>query len=107
MAPSAPGKDDGYVPEHIKGILPYVESHYRPRPNREGRAIAGLSMGGFVAVFTGLHQLDTFSEVHSFRGGLASLSKYGFLSFWVLHSGEHDIANLRCALHRTAQIMFP
>jgi Putative esterase len=44
--PSAPGKDDDCTKEYLKDIVPYVESHYRVKPDREDRALAGLSMGG-------------------------------------------------------------
>ena len=35
----------------IKELIPYVESHYRVRNNKEGRGIAGISMGGFGSFY--------------------------------------------------------
>jgi enterochelin esterase-like enzyme len=67
--PSAPGKDDACTQEYLKDVIPYIESHYRVRPNRESRAIAGLSMGGFVVLHTGLPHLDTFSELYVYSSG--------------------------------------
>jgi enterochelin esterase-like enzyme len=67
--PSAPGKDDQCTQEYLKDIIPYVESHYRARPDRADRAIAGLSMGGFVVMNTGLPHLDTFSELFVYSSG--------------------------------------
>ena len=67
--PSAPGKDDDCTREYLQDIIPYVESHYRVRPNRESRAIAGLSMGGFVVMHTGLPHLETFSELYVYSSG--------------------------------------
>ncbi|MEO8662743.1 MAG: alpha/beta hydrolase-fold protein [Bryobacteraceae bacterium] len=67
--PSAPGKDDACTAEYLKDIIPYVDSHYRTQPNREHRALAGLSMGGFVVLHTGLPHLDTFSELYVFSSG--------------------------------------
>ncbi len=67
--PSAPGKDDQCTQEYLKDIIPYVESHYRAKPDRADRAIAGLSMGGFVVMNTGLPHLDTFSELFVYSSG--------------------------------------
>ena len=50
-------------------IIPYVDRHFRTRASREGRALAGLSMGGFVVMHTGLSRLDTFSELYVYSSG--------------------------------------
>ncbi len=68
-APSAPGKDDECTEEYLKDIIPYADSHYRTKANRENRALAGLSMGGFVVMHTGLPHLDTFSELYVYSSG--------------------------------------
>jgi enterochelin esterase family protein len=67
--PSAPGKDDACTQEYLKDIIPYVESHYRAKADRAHRAIAGLSMGGFVVINTGLPHLDAFSELFVYSSG--------------------------------------
>jgi enterochelin esterase family protein len=67
--PSAPGNDDACTQEFLKDIIPWVESHYRTASGREDRAIAGLSMGGFVTMHTGLPHLDTFSEIFVYSSG--------------------------------------
>jgi enterochelin esterase-like enzyme len=67
--PSAPGKDDACTQEYVKDIIPYVDSHYRTKASREYRALAGLSMGGFVVLHTGLPHLDTFSELYVYSSG--------------------------------------
>ncbi|MBL0155944.1 MAG: glycoside hydrolase family 3 C-terminal domain-containing protein [Bryobacterales bacterium] len=67
--PPVPGTDDACTQEYLKDIIPYVESHYRARPGRESRALAGLSMGGFVVMNTGLPHLDTFSELYVYSSG--------------------------------------
>jgi enterochelin esterase-like enzyme len=67
--PSAPGKDDACTQEYLKDIIPYVDSHYRTKASREYRAMAGLSMGGFVVLHTGLPHLDTFSELYVYSSG--------------------------------------
>jgi enterochelin esterase-like enzyme len=67
--PSAPGKDDACTQEYLKDIIPYVDAHYRTTASREYRALAGLSMGGFVVLHTGLPHLDTFSELYVYSSG--------------------------------------
>ena len=67
--PSAPGKDDACTKEYLKDIIPYVDSHYRTKASRDDRALAGLSMGGFVVLHTGLPHLDTFSELYVYSSG--------------------------------------
>ncbi len=67
--PSAPGKDDACTQEYLRDIIPYVDGHYRTQAAREGRSLAGLSMGGFVVMHTGLPHLDTFSELYVYSSG--------------------------------------
>lgn len=67
--PPDPGTDDACSQEYIKCIIPYIDSHYRTKASRENRAIAGLSMGGFVVLHTGLPHLDVFSEIYIYSSG--------------------------------------
>jgi len=50
----------------IKDIIPFIESHYSVKPDRESRTVAGLSMGGGQALNIGLGNLDTFAWVGGF-----------------------------------------
>lgn len=52
--------------ELLKDIIPFVESHYAVRRERESRALAGLSMGGGQALNFGLGHLETFAWVGGF-----------------------------------------
>lgn len=70
--PPVLGQDDACTQEYLKDIIPYVDSHYRTKANRDGRALAGLSMGGFVVLHTGLSHLDTFSELYVYSSGHTS-----------------------------------
>jgi enterochelin esterase family protein len=67
--PPKPGEDDACTKEYLNDILPFVDGRYRTRPNRESRAVAGLSMGGFVVLNTGLTHLETFGELYVFSSG--------------------------------------
>jgi enterochelin esterase-like enzyme len=50
----------------LKDLMPLVDSAYRTIPDREHRAIAGLSMGGGQALQIGLTNLDTFAYIGGF-----------------------------------------
>jgi len=50
----------------LKDLIPFVESKYPVKPNREDRALAGLSMGGGQSLNFGLGNLDTFAWVGGF-----------------------------------------
>jgi enterochelin esterase-like enzyme len=53
----------------IASELPrYVDSHYRAIAARGGRALVGLSAGGYGAVLLALHHLGSFSVVESWSG---------------------------------------
>jgi len=55
---------------HIHQLIPYIDSHYRTVATRSGRAIAGLSMGGFGTLSYAARHPDLFSAAASFSGAL-------------------------------------
>lgn len=54
----------------IQDVIPYVDRHYRTIASRQGRAIAGDSMGGYGAMMLGLKHADMFAAVASLSGTL-------------------------------------
>lgn len=46
----------------------YVDAHYRTIRDRRGRALVGLSAGGYGAVLLAIHHLDDFSVIESWSG---------------------------------------
>jgi enterochelin esterase family protein len=52
----------------IEEVLPQVERQYHVARDRNSRAIAGLSMGGAEAFYTGLNHMDQFAYVGSMSG---------------------------------------
>ena len=54
--------------ELFEDALPLVEERYRVTKEREQRAIAGLSMGGWQSLNVGLNNLDRFAWIGSFSG---------------------------------------
>ena len=51
-------------------IVPYIDLHYNVIRSREGRALAGLSMGGGQTFFTGFRHEELFSSLGIFSSGL-------------------------------------
>jgi enterochelin esterase-like enzyme len=52
----------------IKDLIPMIDATYRTLPDRDHRALAGLSMGGFQAYMIGLSHTDTFASIGGFSG---------------------------------------
>src|SRR5688572_16498516 len=50
----------------IKDIIPFIEAKYSVKPDRESRALAGLSMGGGQSLNIGLANFDTFAWIGGF-----------------------------------------
>ena len=51
-----------YEDMFMQELIPYVDSIYRTRPQREYRAVSGLSMGGQGAMLLAMHHPDLFSS---------------------------------------------
>jgi enterochelin esterase-like enzyme len=49
-------------------LTKYVDSHYRTIANRAGRAIVGLSAGGYGATILGIHHPAEYSVIESWSG---------------------------------------
>ena len=47
----------------VHDLIPTIDASYRTIPDREHRAMAGLSMGGMQSLFIALRHLDTFAYV--------------------------------------------
>lgn len=61
---------DKYETYIIEELLPDVQRRYRTIETREGRSIAGLSMGGYGALKFGVKHPQTFAFVGSMSGAL-------------------------------------
>jgi len=65
---STPESIPAYAKILLTEVMPVVEQTYNVARSREQRAIAGLSMGGAEALFTGLNNPDKFAWIGSFSG---------------------------------------
>jgi S-formylglutathione hydrolase FrmB len=55
---------------HLGQLVPWIDANLRTIANRSGRAIAGLSMGGFGSIHYAEDRSDLFSYAASFSGAL-------------------------------------
>jgi enterochelin esterase-like enzyme len=56
----------------INDLIPWVDSNFRTIPDKDHRAMAGLSMGGFMTASVTMTNLDKFSYIGLFSGGTAA-----------------------------------
>ncbi len=63
-----------FTPILLNDIIPFVESTFRVKTDRENRAMAGLSWGGHQTLETTLNNLDLFGHIGSFSGALFFLA---------------------------------
>lgn len=61
----------------IKDVIPYIESHYRVIPERDYRAVAGLSMGGMQTMNFALNYPMVFGYYGVMSMGLVDATRMG------------------------------
>jgi putative tributyrin esterase len=69
-AVSDAGQKNNWEDHIIKDVIGHVDWNYRTIARREGRAIAGLSMGGYGALTLGLRNPELFISIGSTSGAL-------------------------------------
>lgn len=79
----------------LQELIPDVQRRYRTIETREGRAIAGLSMGGYGALKFGVKHAEMFAFVGSLSGALDAAA-------WT----ENDLRNFGEALPRSVMETF-
>jgi putative tributyrin esterase len=86
---------DKYESYFLQELIPDVQSRYRTVESREGRAIAGLSMGGYGALKFGVKHPSMFAFAASFSGVLGA-------AVW----SENDLRNFGTELPRSVMQTF-
>lgn len=63
---------DDYMFEDMifEEFIPFIDKTYRTRPEKEFRAVSGLSMGGYGSLIWSLHHPDIFSVCAAFSAGV-------------------------------------
>ena len=62
-----------FYPVLLGDLIPYIDSHFRTKTNRNHRAMAGLSWGGHQTFDVVLNHLDLFSYMGTFSGAVFGL----------------------------------
>ena len=77
--------EDNFGKAVVQSLVPWIDDHYRTIPDREHRAIGGLSRGGAWAVDIGLSRWDLFSAV-GVHSGFVFYSDYQPIYQWVYNT---------------------
>jgi metallo-beta-lactamase class B len=64
------GEGGKYVDFLVHTLKPYVDGHYRTRPDRINTGIAGSSLGGIISLYAGLKYPNVFGRVCVFSAPL-------------------------------------
>ncbi len=71
---SATVPNDRYESYIVQELIPEIDKKFRTRADRNHRAVAGLSMGGYGSIKFGLKNPEMFALVGSFSGALGAAS---------------------------------
>ncbi len=63
-------KSERFTKLVVDDLIPFIDRTFRVNPDREFRAMAGLSWGGYETFETTMKNLDKFSYIGSFSGAL-------------------------------------
>jgi len=69
-AESDAGQKNDWEDHIVRDVVGHVDANYRTIARREGRALTGLSMGGYGSITLGLRNPDLFVSVGSTSGAL-------------------------------------
>ena len=64
---------NSFYPVLLNDLIPYIDSNFRTKTDRENRAMAGLSWGGHQTFDVVLNNLDKFSYMGTFSGAIFNL----------------------------------
>ena len=64
---------NSFYPVLLNDLIPYIDSNFRTKTDRENRAMAGLSWGGHQTFDVVLNNLDKFSYLGTFSGAIFNL----------------------------------
>lgn len=90
-------KESKYHSFIVKELVPYIDQHFSTHNVKEQRAITGLSMGGFGALYIGIKNQDVFGNIGSMSGGVDPEQfqhNWGINAVIDKHWAQYNIANL-------------
>ena len=77
---------EAFEDDVTEALIPFVDATFRTVADRDHRAMAGLSMGGMQTFHVTLRNLDVFSHIGGFSGGMGMLAG-GELDVKTVHGG--------------------
>ncbi len=83
-AESEEGQKNAWEDYLINDLIGHVDANYRTIAKREGRAINGLSMGGYGGLMLGLRHPDMFCSIGSHSGAIS----YAANARWAIENPE-------------------
>ena len=72
------GQGKKYVSFLADTLKPYIDRHFRTKPERANTGIGGSSMGGLISIYAGLRYPGIYSKLMIFSPSLLGGSKYSF-----------------------------
>lgn len=87
------GSFEASFPEVVK----FMDSRYRTIANTQGRAIAGLSMGGFHSFYISINNPKTFGYVGLFSAAIGKEQRSGGANEYIYDNVDDKLANLFAA----------
>lgn len=84
---------------HIRELIPWIDAHYRTVAARHGRAVGGVSMGGFGALSYAARHPDLFAAAVSFSGLVNSNTRPDRSTIPDAVFGPHDTQEVRWRGH--------
>ena len=64
---------NSFYPVLLNDLIPFIDTNFRTKSDRDNRAMAGLSWGGHQALDVVLKNLDKFSYIGTFSGAIFGL----------------------------------
>src|ERR1044071_3235626 len=77
-----PNKGYGADAQIVNDVVPYIDSHYRTKPDRLHRSITGFSNGAAIAIRAAFQAPTVFSRVAVLSGGIANGEQEKF-THWI------------------------
>ena len=79
----------------VQDVIPFIESRYRVKTNRENRAVTGLSMGGWQTQNLALNYPEVFDYFGVMSMGLIRESRFGMDADAHLERTRENLRNLQ------------
>lgn len=64
------GQGESYIDFIVENLKPYIDEHYRTRPDQPSTGIMGSSLGGLISLYAAMEYQDVFGKVGIFSPAL-------------------------------------